>query len=280
MRGAPRVTFTVLGASGFIGSHLVRALEAQSLPCWAPGRDENVLGKPLGHVIYAIGLTADFRRRPYDTVRAHACHLLDILERGDFTSFLYLSTTRLYGGMPTTEEDAPLRVQPLQPSDLYNISKIMGESICLTVDRPNVRIARLSNVYGKDFASDNFLMSVLRDAVRQGHVLLRTSLRSDKDYVNVHDVVSLLPQIARSGSARIYNVANGVNTTNEELIEVIAQYTGCTFAVAEDAETTTFPRITVDRIHTEFGFSPTPLLDALSGLIEDYQREVQHDDQD
>src|SRR4051812_11177152 len=79
--------FTVLGASGFIGSHLMRWLESQSLPYWAPKRCENVLGRPLGHVIYCIGLTADFRGRPYDTVRAHVCHLLDILEEAEFASF-------------------------------------------------------------------------------------------------------------------------------------------------------------------------------------------------
>ena len=246
------MTFTVLGASGFIGSRIVRALDEHSLPYRTPKRGDDLRGVPLGHVLYCIGLTADFRRRPYDTVRAHVCHLLSILESAEFESFLYLSTTRLYSKVDRTNEDVSLVVNPHDPGDLYNISKLMGESVCLTTDRPNIRIARLSNVYGDDFASENFLSSVIRDAVTKGHVRLHTSPASTKDYIGIHDVVHLLPRIAREGKQRIYNVASGINTTNAELPRVARQQTGCNVEWSEGAETISFPQITIDRICAEF----------------------------
>jgi nucleoside-diphosphate-sugar epimerase len=266
------MTYTVFGASGFIGSHLVRWLESQALPYWAPARGADVSSRPLGHVIYCIGVTADFRKRLYDTVRAHVCTLLGILERADFESLLYLSTARVYAGLEDTLEDEALRVNPSSSDHLYNISKIMGESMCLSSGRPNVRVVRLSNVYGSDFSSDNFLSSVLRDAVEYGRVVLRTSFDSEKDYVGVHDVVPLLPQIACSGRHGIYNVAAGVNTTHREIVEVVERVTGCSVGVAEGAATASFPPIRIQRVQEEFGFTPRRVLDSLRDLIAEYKR--------
>jgi nucleoside-diphosphate-sugar epimerase len=267
--------FTVLGATGFIGSHLVRWLEAQSKAYRAPSRDDNLTGQSLGHVIYCIGLTADFRERPFDTVRAHVSRLLDILEQTEFDSLLYLSTTRVYAGLAEADEDSALRVNPTRADDLYNISKIMGESLSLSSSSGRrVRVVRLSNVYGRDFSSSNFLASVIKEAVEQKRVLLRTSMDSEKDYISINDVIPLLPQIALSGRHQIYNLASGVNTSNAELMRIIQRVTGCAVEVAEEAATISFPQINIDRIREEFNFSPSLIQDSLAELIGDYQQQA------
>jgi nucleoside-diphosphate-sugar epimerase len=266
--------FTVLGASGFIGSHLVRSFQTRGEPLSAPSRNEDLTARPLGHVIYCIGLTADFRTRPFDTVRAHVSRLLEILEKAEFESLLYLSTTRVYAGLDTSAEDADLRVNPGEADDLYNISKIMGESLCLTSARQGVRVARLSNVYGPDFSSQNFLAAVIKEAVEKKQVLLRTSMASAKDYINIKDVVALLPRIALAGRHRIYNLASGVNTSNAELMKIIERVTGCEVEVADKAATISFPKISIDRITEEFDFSPSLIGESLADLVGDYQRQA------
>ena len=265
--------FTILGAPGFIGSHLVRRLQKLRIEYLAPQRDDrSIFGRQLGHVIYCIGLTADFRDRSFDTVRAHVCYLLNILEEAEFESLLYLSTTRVYKGMQTSQEDSVLKVNPTEPNDLYNISKIMGESLCLSSKRSGVRIARLGNVYGRDFSSNNFLSCVIRDAIQNKRVLLQTTMASEKDFISIDDVVCLLPQIALSGRHRIYNVASGMNTSNAALLEVIRCVTGCTVEVSDGAETVIFPTVSIDRIRDEFDFSSTSILDSLGDLITEYER--------
>jgi uncharacterized protein YbjT (DUF2867 family) len=70
--------FTVLGAGGFIGGRLVEHLRGLGHEVDAPPRRpaeayvDGLGGRQLGHVVYCIGLTADFRTRPYETVEAHA----------------------------------------------------------------------------------------------------------------------------------------------------------------------------------------------------------------
>ena len=89
--------FTIFGSRGFIGSNLLQKLKHSNVECYTPDIHNNeILKENLGHVIYAIGLTADFRERQFDTVEAHVCLLHDLLKNATFDSFLYLSSTRVY----------------------------------------------------------------------------------------------------------------------------------------------------------------------------------------
>lgn len=251
--------FTILGAGGFIGGHLLAHLRQAGHDCYAPARgDAALFFEELGHAIYCIGLTADFRSRPYDTVRAHACLLADILEKARFDSLLYLSSTRVYAGVANGSEDTPLMA-----GDIYNLSKLTGEALCLASGREQVRIARLSNVYGDGDGSDNFLPSLIRAATTDKLISLATALDSAKDYVALEDVVDILPRIAVSGKQRIYNVASGRNTSNRELVDAIRGLTGCRVEVAGDATVIRFPNVDIARLRADFSFEPRLVIEAL-----------------
>ena len=125
------VKFTVLGGRGFIGRHLVGRLQAAGHEVTVPPRD--ALPDPdtcMGHVVYAIGLTGDFRTRPYDTIDSHVITLARWLQMGRFLSWLYLSSTRVYGAAADTREEAHLSVLP-GPDGLYDLSKLLGEALNL-----------------------------------------------------------------------------------------------------------------------------------------------------
>jgi nucleoside-diphosphate-sugar epimerase len=265
---------TVLGASGFIGSHLVNHLAESSVEVYAPARGERDLsGRSLGHVVYCIGVTSDFRRRVFDTVQAHVCYLLYALEQFKFDSFLYLSSTRVYQGNISTEEVSTLNVNPTQKGDVYNLSKLMGEALCLSIDNQSVRIVRLSNVYGQDFHSSNFFSSVLQDAIDKHTLMLQSSLDSEKDYIYIGDVVSILPQIVLQGKKRIYNIASGRNISHRALINQLRRRIELTVSVAKDAKVVQFPPISIRRIQQEFHFIPTKLEKVIDQLIYSYQHQ-------
>jgi nucleoside-diphosphate-sugar epimerase len=257
--------WTVLGANGTIGRSLVERLRADGHIVNTPDRDDlNIYRRELGHVIFCIGLTADFRQRPYDTLEAHVNVLADLLQKGNFESLLYLSSTRVYARANKGSENSPLPVLSEDPSDLYNLSKLMGESLCLQDTRVRIRVVRLSNVIGgNDAESDNFVPSITREA-RSGRILLQTALDSSKDYIHIDDVVELLPRISISGSNRLYNVASGVQTTHAQWVSELAHHTSCIIEVKPGAPEVRFVPINITRIRSEFNFQPRPVLDIMA----------------
>jgi NAD dependent epimerase/dehydratase family. len=264
---------TVLGASGFIGSHLVETLRQRKINHQAPVRTENLKERNLGVVIYCVGLTADFRSKPFETVTAHVCKLLDTIKECEFDSLIYLSSTRLYGfSSEIASEGDSFKVNTQDSNDLYNISKAMGESLALA-SRDNVTIVRLSNVYGADQTSDNFLSEIVKAALHDGKIVLRTSLDSEKDYVDVNGVANLLIDMATKGCReRVYNVASGRNCSNKEITEAIASLTDCEIELAPNAPRICFPRIDISKIRDEFAFASANVLEDMEAVVNFYRR--------
>lgn len=250
------VMFTVLGASGYVGSHLVAYLRSCGHEVWAPARgDAEIFSRPLGHVFYCIGLTADFRTRPFDTVEAHISFLADVLQRAQFDSLLYLSSTRVYMGASSTHEEAVLNVQPGDPSYLYNLSKLTGESLCHAIDKPGVRVVRLSNVVGPnmDPATGNFIAALLNDA-HNGNIFLRSDLQSAKDYIHIDDVVKGLLLISLEGKLQTYNLASGENITHKNWIDWMQKFFNFNFSIEPNAPRQFFPLIEMNILKRELNF--------------------------
>lgn len=265
--------FTVLGSSGFIGSHLVTHLRERGLPCTAAPHQFDIAAGNLGIVVYAIGVTADFRDRPLDTVDAHVGRLADVIRQGKYESVVYLSSTRVYRNGASTREDAVLSVRTTEFDDVYNISKAMGESMTLNIAR-NGKVVRLSNVYGDDLGSPNFLSSVIREAVTERRVKLRTSPRSAKDYISVAEACNLIVRVALEGRERLYNVASGTPTSHAELLSVLQRITGCSVDVAPGAPLVTDAPIDVSRIRDEFGLEPLKITEHLSEIVDRFRAVV------
>lgn len=252
---------TVFGGKGYIGGNLVNYLSLLGYDVSVPER-KSLLGyeSSLGHVFYCIGLTADFRHRPFDTVHAHVSVLSNILEFAQFDSLVFLSSTRLYQGASSSREEDDIRVNPSNASDIYNISKLMGESLCLSSGRKNVRVARLSNVVGRqDIASDNFLPTLYREA-KTGKIALQSALSSEKDYIHIDDVVWLLEKITSNGTYSVYNVASGINIQHSQIVNILTEIFECNLEIIRNAPKIVFPEINIQRIKDEFCFEPREVL--------------------
>jgi len=271
------VKATVFGAAGFIGRNLVDHLQHQGWSVRAVARgDDRWREEVLGHVFYCAGLTADFRQRPYDAIAAHVGFAVEVITGGRYDSFLYASSTRVYSGADEAVETARLMVDPSDPSDLYNLSKLTGEAACLASPNPAVRVARLSNVFGHDPASDNFITDIVREAVGSGRIVLRTSAHSAKDYIAVADVSRAMAAIAVQGGARLYNVAAGRNTSNAEIAKALADSTGCPIRYEPDAPVVKFPLINVARLRSLGVPEGLSVARAMPNLVEGMRQEMSH----
>lgn len=263
--------YTILGGSGFIGSELVLELRRRKLNVFVPSKDDTSLfERPLGNVIYCIGVTSDYRQRHFDTIEAHVSYLNSLLHQSDFDSFLYLSSTRLYKNSIYTKEESSINVFPNEPDELYNISKVMGESICLSSQNKNVKVARLSNVCGNNFESSNFLYALCKETIKNKNIFLKDSLESERDYIMIENVIESLLMIATQGQHRIYNVASGYNLKNAQVAELLKEITGYPIMVSQHAQTIKFPLISVERIKEEFDISSHSILHCYNKLIKNF----------
>lgn len=261
--------FTVFGSTGFIGGVLTAHLRDLGHDVRTPGRgDLPARGDHLGHVVYAIGLTGDFRSRPLDTVDAHVTALAERIRDASFDSWLYLSSTRVYSGLDTatvSEESVPL-ARPTSDG-IYDLSKLLGEAICASRPEPEVRVARVANVYGPGAHSDTFLGMLLADVAAGRDITIGEGPESSKDYVAVDDLCRMLTHVATQGRHRLYNLASGQPVTHGEIAAVIAEHTGSTVTFADGGPTRAFPTIDVSRIREETGMRPARLTERLPDML-------------
>jgi len=259
---------TVIGGRGFIGSHLVAELERTGVRTWVPQPDDtHLIERELCAVYYCAGVNAASARPQFDAQRAHIAQVADVLERGRFDSFLYLSSTRVYLGADRGDEEAALQVKPLLPDQLFNITKLAGEAVCLGYNRPAIRVARVSNVFGPGARAVNFLPSIIAAARSTRRVVLRSALDSAKDYLSIRDCVAMLLAIAQRGTERLYNAASGVNVTHAQITAELARLTGAAIEVAPDSPTIAFPIIEVGRIRCLVPAPTETVLDSFADLV-------------
>jgi nucleoside-diphosphate-sugar epimerase len=264
--------YSIFGGNGFVGSEVARLLESQdnhvtriTRANWPePGTD-------LGHVIFTIGMTADFRKRLVETVETQVLRLHEALTRYTFSSFTYLSSARVYDGASTTSEDAALLVRPFDQDHVYNISKLAGESLCFALSNPHIRVVRMSNVYGASDVSNLFLTAVMREAVQTGSVTIGQSPLSSKDYIWVGDVAEALAMIAKNGRHQLYNLAAGKNVTHQAIADIIHEV-GYKASFKDNGSVVTIPPIDVMRLNSEFTLTQTDPKEAIKRVLKTIQK--------
>lgn len=250
------MAITILGAGGWIGAALsnhlqqlgqdVKAVDRTNLSSWLTASE------PQGALIYAIGLTADFRQRPHETCQAHVDLLSQVLQRKGVDQLLYLSSTRVYSRSFDTSETAALPCLSSDPSDLYNLSKLLGEALVLQDPRPGMRVVRLSNVIGADQPRSTFVGALLAEAQTAKSVTIRQPPNAEKDYVALTDVIRLLPQIAQHAQQRLYNLGSGINSSHSEVAAWLgSQGIEVKFSSLPEPSLK-FPPLQIERLRQEF----------------------------
>lgn len=260
---------TILGATGFVGRRLQARLTAQGWDIFAPARgDTSLFGHDMGVVFYCAGLTADYDRRPFDTVEAHASLLSELVRAGRFERLIYLSSTRLYDGQAAEvlDETAPLIFDPADPRRVYDLSKALGENITLTRTEGRGAVARLSNVFDWEPDAPGFLSEWLIEAARTRDLHLELSPHIARDYIHLDDVVSALIAMAAGPGVGVVNVASGEMVANGEIANLFLQ-AGWRVSFSRDVSPAPPPRADIARLRA-LGVAPAPVKDVVRRYLE------------
>lgn len=257
---------TIVGASGFVGRRLHQRLLADGRQVWAPARGEDLLGRDLGTVFYCAGLTADYDRRPFDTVEAHASLVSEIVRADRFDKLVYLSSTRLYDGQSKAHvgEDEPLVFDPSDPRRVYDLSKALGENLTLARTQGRGAVARLANVYDWEEGAPGFLSEWLIRARAGRDIELASSPHIRRDYIHLDEVVDGL--IALEGVTGIYNLASGELAANAEIAEVFGS-AGWTVRFTTQADPAPPPNADNAKLRA-LGVTPRRVKDVVRGYLE------------
>lgn len=261
--------FTVLGAGGFIGGKLAAKLRQSGADCYTPKRDEDFLKKDLGGVFYCIGLTADYRQRPFDTVEAHSSLISRILKETKFEKLVYLSSTRLYDGLKgdVVCESDNLALNPASPRHLYDFSKGLGENLCLTASEGRASVARLSGVYDSSPEATGFLPEILHRLMKEREFTMDSSSGVVRDYICLDDVLNALIAMMDRSGCEIVNVASGQNISNQDIADVLNE-NGFRISVKTQSPRETPPRCDITKLKA-LGVNPVSVPDYLRRFVKD-----------
>lgn len=260
--------FTVLGSEGFIGRRLAEHLRRSDSNLWTPRRgSDEVFTRSLGVVYYCIGLTADYASRPFDTIQAHVSYLAQILERAQFDHIVYLSSTRLYDGLDIElgRGDMPLRLSPNNPRHLYDLSKALGENLCMTTAGERCSIARLSSVFDPEPGAPGFLSELMQRVRHERAFTLNSKPGYCRDYITLDDTVASLIAIGNERVCDIINVASGVNTYNSEIADTLRPL-GIDIRFDSDEQLMKLPRCDIQNLRS-LGVSPANTLRTLETFV-------------
>lgn len=267
---SPEKLVTVLGAGGWVGSSVISELQRQGKPTCSVHRNnlEAWLKDTCnpGAVLYTIGLTADFRAKPHETIAAHVTLLSRVMQRPGVETLIYLSSSRVYAKAATANETTALTCLSADPSDLYNLSKLTGECLILQDSRPGFKAVRLSNVVGPGQPRTNFVGSLLHEVRIAGSARIHQGPQTAKDYIALSDVTRILISLTEKSKERLYNLGTGKNRTHSEVAAWLKRQ-GATITFADNPEWgPSFPVLDVQRITSEYGSLGDPFDQQLIGM--------------
>lgn len=239
----------VVGAGGFLGSHVVRALREAGhnvLPVHRSALTGASDGAPwLGEggvrVTMVVNCAGAIRGTPDELRLANVdlvAALLDIVS-GREVGMVHLGSGVEYGaglrGEPVSED------HDARPVSAYGATKLAATKLVLDAARAGDvpgTVLRVFNPVGAGISAELLpgrAAALIRRAVDGGGPVRLGPLGATRDFIDVRDVADAVVSAASEpqGSGRVINIGSGTGTTARALVELLAEVAGYSGPILE-----------------------------------------------
>jgi len=248
-------TFFVTGATGLLGSILIKSLLAKNKKIRIialtrkPAVIENKelsfiygdvaqklkIDEPIDYIVHGANPTAskEFIDHPVETIKTiyeGTLNTLELAKEKNVKGYLYLSSMEVYTDMNTTS-----------PRSSYPEGKRLAETLCASYFheyKVNTKIARLAQTFGAgiDIENDNRVFAQFARAAKEKRdIVLRTKGDTVRSYCYTTDAITaMLWILAKGKSGEFYDVAS--KNTEASILELAQCFGKVAFDIAEDVE--------------------------------------------
>jgi nucleoside-diphosphate-sugar epimerase len=272
----------VTGASGFLGRHLVRALESQGYTVRQHSSADGDIAtskfpmERVGRVIHLAGKSyvPDSWKNPREFYHTNVMGAVNVLEHcRQHEAALVLISSYVYGQpqrLPIPED------HPLAAANPYAQSKIVAEEIAqFYAERFNLPlvIVRPFNIYGPGQRPPFLIPFLVQQAIDPATDAIRVQdLRPKRDYTYIDDAVSFLTAILQFHSSGVFNLGSGYSASVAEVAELVVSAASVRKPVisADQQRPGELMDVVADisRATREFGWKPrVPLADGIAAVI-------------
>ncbi|MDY3296860.1 NAD-dependent epimerase/dehydratase family protein [Selenomonas sp.] len=252
----------ITGGAGFIGSHLVRLLQAKGegvavADNFSTGLRENL---PDGTAVYECDVTSPELANVFEAVRPDAVvhlagqttvhvsmadpeldatqnvigsvHVLEQARHCGVKRVIFASTAASYGDV--AEDHLPIdEFEPLAPLSFYGLSKVTVERYLDLYHKAyglDYVVLRFANVYGErqGDGGEGGVISIFTKRVAQDEpITIFGDGKQTRDFVYAGDIARGIDAALRTHHAnRAYNLSTQTETSLKELVAVLAKVSG------------------------------------------------------
>ena len=236
----------VTGGCGYVGNFLIKKLHKSEAKVFVfdiiPPRERiqeitynnvnlleyDLLSKLIKQIkpqkIYHLAASLN-RTRDYDAID----EILDVNLKGtnnilralkdiDYTSFIYTSTSEVYGNQTKTPFKEDMALQPASPYSLSKAAAELSIQVFSKIYNKPYTILRLFNIYGPNLP-ESFFIPQLITALEENRDFDTTKGEQKRDFVFIDDIIDALIAVAadRKANNQIFNICSGKSTSLREL---------------------------------------------------------------
>lgn len=263
----------ITGATGFIGGHLVDALQELGVNHRIITRDSRSL-KGIDLLIHLAGRSQPPDKQMFRDNVSYTKKILGMAEESGVKKIIFLSTVVVYGSSERslTEESKPY------PTTEYGKTKLDAERLVVDWAKRNKReyiILRPFNIYGPR-NTKGVIYSFYKSLKEDGRVVVYGSGKQKRDFLYIGDLIEALVGATKYPHSGLFNI---VSDTQVSLVEILGYFEDILdkkVDVKYDKEDTSKPTTIVasgSKARKELGWLPkVDLKDGLYRTIKSYDQ--------